>query len=339
MQVQGTYVTYVRNVGFYVQSDPTGPGVFVYTSPNTPAVAVGNKIDLEVTSVTTFNGTKEVNGFNVLTNDGGTYDVVGNLAQTVTANPTATEESELLKANGITITGGASPNYAATIGSPPVPFSYYQYEGTALGLCKGAKLDSIGVGNNSNGVYDFRSYYKTDTSNVDLTGCAVASMDNWNLEDWSKTDPPPGFTKATAAELANYTMTQSTQDHTTGGQYSANLTWTTQNNVDIVADYAYPVTGGQTYSCHGWFLDNDAAGRARLYIIWSDGTNNLSQSPIPPYTVDNASWQELVTQHAAPAGATSMKCAIRLYDVPPPAPNVWPGTATVLFDDLSISTP
>ena len=173
-----------------------------------------------------------------------------------------------------------------------------------------------------------------DVEVVDIPD-AVPSNENWDLEDWTTTNPPPGFEKATAAELASYSMTQSAQNHTPGGAYSAELTWTTQNNVDIHPQYRYPVTAGMQYSCHGWFLDNDPAGRLRFFIGWYNAADVLTRDFSLTYTTDSAAWQELVYQSTAPAGAVAMICGIRLYDIAA----TWDGNATILFDDLSISAP
>jgi len=160
------------------------------------------------------------------------------------------------------------------------------------------------------------------------------SMDNWDLEDWSTTDPPPGFLKTTTADLASYTMVQSTMNHTPGGQYSAELTWTTTNTVEILAEYRYPVVSGSIYSCHAWILDNDPDGRARLVLAWYDASDVATREFPTVYTSDNPAWQELVYQSVAPVTAVSMTCGIRLYDVAG-----WDGNATVYFDDLSITQP
>jgi hypothetical protein len=115
-----------------------------------------------------------------------------------------------------------------------------------------------------------------------------------------------------------------------GGSSSASVTWITQNNVDIEAQYHYPVTSGTTYSCHVWFFDNDVAGRARPFIHWS----NSSATYVNNYTTDQGTWQEKVTQGTALAADTWMTCGVRFYDVAP-----WDGDATILIDDMSITTP
>ncbi|MFW5741399.1 MAG: hypothetical protein ACOC1F_13645, partial [Myxococcota bacterium] len=236
-------------------------------------------------------------------------------------------------ATSLTITGGISPDYTAEFGDPAVSIDYYSYEGSALGLCTGATLDTIGVISESNGTYSLRSYYQTDASNVDTANCAVPTMDNWDLEDWTTSDPAPGFVKGTPSEAANYSMTQSTENHTPGGQYCADLTWSTSENADIIPEYKHPVTPGTTYTCGAWFLDNDPAGRARVYIIWHTSAGDDNDFPSGGYTSDSADWQELTYSAEAPADAISVSCAIRLYDVS----SNWDGDATVLFDDMSVS--
>jgi hypothetical protein len=152
------------------------------------------------------------------------------------------------------------------------------------------------------------------------------------LEDWSSTNPPPGFSKTTSAQIANYSMNRGTENHTAGGQYSAQLTWTTTDNVDIAPLYQYPVTPGTAYTCSAWFLDNDPAGRARLAMSFQLSTGAVDTAYSTSYTADNASWTQQTYERVAPADAVSMTCLIRLYDVGTPFTS-----ATIHFDDLSIT--
>jgi len=97
-----------------------------------------------------------------------------------------------------------------------------------------------------------------------------------------------------------------------------------------VAEYHYPVTANTSYTCHVWFLDNDPAGRARPFIDWSSSSSTWTA----PYTADQAGWQEITVTATAAAGDTWATCGVRFYDVAAPFT-----TATVLIDDMSITSP
>jgi hypothetical protein len=332
--LEGVYVTYVRFIGYYIQAEAAGPAIFVYTDDVTPTVTVGNRIDLVVTAVGSYHGSKQITGATITHNDGGSYDVLANLAQTLSTDagiaPSEEYESELVRVTGLHVVSGGSPNFVATYGTAPITVNYYSFEGTELALCPGAVLDTVGIVDESDGTYTLRSYYATDASNVVLTGCFPPSMDNWDFEDWTTTNPPPGFIKVNTG----FTLTQATDPAPHGGTSSGLLTWATSSNQNLRTEYRAPVTAGSEYACHGWFLDNDSDGRVRIYITWfraDDTSTNTFPSGSTGYTVDGTAWQELVTTATAPTDAVSMACAVRTYS------QNGSTEVTVNVDDISIT--
>jgi hypothetical protein len=109
--------------------------------------------------------------------------------------------------------------------------------------------------------------------------------------------------------------------------------WT---NIDAVwFQQALSINSGAIYSYSAWVLDNDAGGRARLWIRFRDSGGSLlntSTSLGSSYSADSPSWQQLtIAETAAPADAVTAEFQVRFYDVAG-----WPGTATIYVDDASM---
>ena len=115
-----------------------------------------------------------------------------------------------------------------------------------------------------------------------------------------------------------------------GGRYSANLTWTNQDQslCDFMAE-AVPVTEGSAYACTVYVYDNDTAGQVRIAFF-----SNVGNSYGTLYSQD-VGWQAMTFAWTAPAGATSLTVALRAYDI---SAN-WDGNATVYVDDYVLWGP
>jgi hypothetical protein len=336
--LRDVYVTYVREVGYTVQKDAAGPAIYVYTNA-APGVSVGNMVTIGVTEVDDYNGLAEITGSSVVSNDNGTYDVDANLSQDIsTGAGTALSEdleSELVNLTGVSVIEGCGGrNWTVEYGTGPVTAELYAYDST--GICAGVTLDiNRAVVSEFNAAYDISMYYETDFS---LTGgnCPAqdTTMDNWDFEDWSQSDPPPGFSSATCGFSA-------TQETTTvnGGSSSMKLTWDDTSTQRIETLHHHPVTPGNTYTCGAQVYDNDPQGRVRIHLVWFDGVGGVlgNTANDAEYSTDQAAWQALTSDHmsngpiAAPTGAATATCAIRMYDE---------GTfteATVYVDDLYIT--
>ncbi len=123
---------------------------------------------------------------------------------------------------------------------------------------------------------------------------------------------------------------EATQEGSTvhGGNYSCNLTWTSQSTQSMNSE-PLTITPGETYSCSVYVYDNDPAGRFRLCFISSDGNNSYPEN----YSSDQAGWQHLGYTWVAPATSEWVIVQPRMYDVS----SSWDGNATVYIDDIVFS--
>jgi hypothetical protein len=333
LKVCDVVVTYVYPAGYFIQDNSaTGPAIQVFeTNAWTPDVAVGDVIDLHVKEVTSFNNQEEVTKHETVEVKSQGFDV-STIVQNLTVAPSEDLESELVKITGAKV---------ATLAGADGTIDYGTATGVVLraastsALCVGATFDILAPVSQYQADHRIQSFSANDFSNIDTTECSTVVVKNWDLEDWTTSNPPPGFIKRTTAQLANYTIVQSTQNHTTGGQYSAAVTWTVNSNVDVATQFKTPVTAGTDYTCHTWLMDNDPAGRSRVFIIWHTSGQDVTSFPggATGYTADSATWQELTHTATAPATATAMSCGIRFY----PVGGATFTTATVMFDDISIT--
>jgi len=337
VRLDDVYVTYARTVGYFVQAVQNGPGIFVYAAPATHGVAVGNKISLLVNAVADYNGMAEITDSSVATNDGLIANVASTLRQSLSTGagvaPAEAYESELVGVTGATVTAGSGRNFTISYGSGTTGVALYAYEAATVGLCVGATFNLIaGYVNDSSAVYDFRSYYAADFSNVSITGCSTADNSNWGFESWTQLDPIEDFEYSGTG----FTLTrETTQKH--GGASSGNVTWTVTSDPDFCTTYKTPVTVGLNYTCAVWVYDNDTAGRVRPFIKWLDSASaTINPSSFSTtYSTDQTSWQQLSIQAAAPTNSVTMKCCVRMYDVTAG----WDNNATVYVDDLTVTQP
>lgn len=121
---------------------------------------------------------------------------------------------------------------------------------------------------------------------------------------------------------SNVTTEQETSNSTEGNS-SLKVTWRSKSNQDIESE-SFQVTAETPFSYTLDVLDNDAAGRVRLVIIFD---NNNSYSSI--YSEDNASWSNIEYTGNVPTGATTAKIRLRFYDIS----SNWDGDATVYVDN------
>lgn len=334
--LEDVYVGYVRTVGYTVQQEQEGPGLFVFTN-GAHGLSAGNKIDLLIHSLGAFNGLPQADQVEVVANDNGSYDVLANLAQDLGAGegtaPGAEHVAELLKVTGATVVSGANRSWVIQYGSTAVEAKLYAYEAVSAGLCVGATLNIANAyGSVNNGAYEIAAYNASDFTNVDTSACETIEYDdsNWDFEDWTTSNPPPGFVKETQAFTVTQETTQVEPD--VGGSSSAKLTWTSPDNQDLLAGYARPVAPGQTATCTWRYYDNDPAGRFRVITRFVDASGNqVNQLYSDDYSVDGATWQVHTASNVAPEGAAGFRCGVRLYDVA----NSWNGTATLYVDNLS----
>ncbi len=140
----------------------------------------------------------------------------------------------------------------------------------------------------------------------------------------------PGFESWTAGAPDDWTtvggsitLVQNTAN-AHGGSSSCEVTFTSTSNQDLISN-EFAVIAGRTINVSVWINDNDAAGRARLSILYTGASNYYGD-----YSVDSPDWQELTYSDVVPDGATAAQFQVRFYDVSP-----WDGDATLLVDDAS----
>ncbi len=166
----GVYVTTVTSSSFYVQRAQQGPAINVFLG-STPMVSRGNLVDLEVTSLADFNGLRQVGNGSVLANDGGSFDVLTNIARNfqVTGEvPSESNESELVRllmAEVIEQTDAAS-QWVISYGTVTAPL----FAPNDPGLCIGARVDLLGVSNDFFG-RQIAVFSAGDFSNLNTSAC------------------------------------------------------------------------------------------------------------------------------------------------------------------------
>ena len=135
---------------------------------------MGNKIDLKIAKLSSFNGILEADDTTVLANDNGTYDVVTNLAQTLSTGagtaPSDALESQLVALNDATVESGSAPAFQVRYGTGPAASRLFATEDP--GLCVGATFDFIGVVTEWTSGPQLESTRSEDFSNLDTTGCS-----------------------------------------------------------------------------------------------------------------------------------------------------------------------
>lgn len=141
---------------------------------------------------------------------------------------------------------------------------------------------------------------------------------NGDFEDWTA-----GAADNWLADGGGITILQNTTT-VENGSNSCEVTWTSQSNQYLTSD-PFVVTPGIQIDASLWVYDDDAAGRARLCIIY-DGANNYYGD----YSVDQSSWQQLTRTEVVPAGAITAEFQIRFYDVSAD----WDGDANVIVDNV-----
>lgn len=160
-----------------------------------------------------------------------------------------------------------------------------------------------------------------------LAGILISTMsmlaqnliENPGFESWTTGQPDIWTTGGTAIVLSQNTA------NTQEGSSSCQVVFTSQDNQDLKSN-SFSVTPGDPIAVSFYVYDNDAAGRARLSILYEGGSNYYDSN----YSVDMDSWQLLSYEGVIPDGVTQATFQIRFYDVAP-----WDGDCTILVDNCS----
>ncbi len=156
----------------------------------------------------------------------------------------------------------------------------------------------------------------------------VNVIQNGGFETWTGSEPDNWTLKSTGI-----TMTlENSIVHS--GANSARVDFTSTSTQKI-GQTVTNVTGNTNYTFEIWVLDNDPAGRFRIWGYWnlSDGST-VTLDPGNLYTTDDPDWQLYTYQETAPEGAVSLDFELRFYDVSP-----FPGQATIYVDDVQMLGP
>ena len=163
-------VTYLYLNGYFVQEGPTGPGIEIFQVGTwTPDVAVGDRVDIPVTNVGNFHGTKEVDAHDAITVRSSGNPIDG-LIQDLSAGTLPSEdlESEIVRVTNGTVTA---------IATLDVTVSYGTATGVTLRVddsgpfCIGAIFDAVLIATEYDAVYRIQSFVTADFTRLDTTMC------------------------------------------------------------------------------------------------------------------------------------------------------------------------
>ena len=108
------------------------------------------------------------------------------------------------------------------------------------------------------------------------------------------------------------------------GTSSCQVLFTSIENQNLKSN-AFNVTAGDPIAVSVWVYDNDAAGRARLSILYEGAGNYYGNE----YSEDIDAWQLLAYTGVVPDGATSATFQVRFYDVTAD----WDGDCEITVDE------
>ncbi|MFH1530016.1 MAG: hypothetical protein ABIK09_04670 [Pseudomonadota bacterium] len=327
--VTGALVTYVFDLGYFIQDGTGAVQVYVGSDWTYDAPGLGDVIDIHVTEYGNYKNQQEILASDppTKTGDGVVADIKLDLSGGIV--PDESIESRVIQCTGLTVEtlagADATVAYGGLTGVP------YRVEEPG-NLCVGATFDlATGVVTQYEDFHQLKTFYAMDIANVDTAGCApVVESDasNWGFEEISAGEPPPDFEKLTMGFTA---LTASDVAH--GGSQSCVLTWTSQDNQDLGQGYYVPIAAAQTATFSVWVKDNDIAGRIRLGVKFYDADKIfLNNEFSSQYSTDADAWAQLTYPKEAPAGAAFVRGFVRMYDVSAD----WDGNATIHIDDWNL---
>ncbi len=172
MQMCPAFVTYVTYLGYFLQTNKDGPAIMVFEGTEwVPDVIVGDQVEMRVSSLTTYRGTKEINGHGPVTIITRGTDI-GDLVQDIASGimPGEELESEIIRVENAMV---------EEIDGRDVTISY----GTASGvwllpedsglLCPGSTftLQGVVLERSDLSTYHIRSFENGDLSGIDVSSC------------------------------------------------------------------------------------------------------------------------------------------------------------------------
>jgi len=326
--VTGAVVTYVFDLGYFIQ-DETG-AVQVYVGYEWPydAPGLGDVIDIHVTEYGDYKNQQEIIESDppVKTGDavveGLKLDISGGVV------PDESIESRVIKGAGITVETLAGKDVTVAYGG----ITGVPYRAEEPGdLCEGAAFDlAAGVITQYEDIHQLKTFYAMDIVNVDTTGCAPvveADASNWGFEETGDDDPPADFEK-----LSGDFTALTTADEAHGGTQSCALFWTSQDNQDLIQGLYSEAAASQTVTFSVWAKDLDIAGRLRVGVKFYDADQEHMNNEFSSTYSEDGDWALLTYEVEVPAGAAFVRGFVRMYDISAD----WDGDAAAHIDDWNL---
>ncbi len=144
-------------------------------------------------------------------------------------------------------------------------------------------------------------------------------IENPGFEAWTGDAPDSWSTSGDAITLSQNT------DNVQEGTSSCQVVFTSQDNQNLMSN-TFAVTAGDPIAIGVYLFDNDAAGRARISVLFEGGENYYGE-----YSEDMDTWQNIYYEGLVPDGATEATFQIRFYDVAAS----WDGDCEILVDQTS----
>ncbi len=338
-------VTQVYHSGFFIQESPDGRATEVYVGYPTatgeggwlntgyPQPQRGQILDMVVTEWAAYKGHEEITKIEppVLK---GTADVsTYTLDLSAGIVPSEEFESRLVSVSNATVSetdvkGGVRMDYGTAQGV----LLFVEEMST---VCVGATVQvNEAIIIEHDGEHELKVFSGQESNvAIDISTCVEPEEyddSNWDFEDWTTSNPPPGFINQTD----DFNATQSTSFAHGDVGSSCLLTWTSKQNQDFLAGHYKPAGEGGDYTISMWVHDEDPNGRVRMAIVFYDpAKQKIETKYASKYSKDEPGWQYLTYTRTAPEGTAYARIFIRMYDASD-FTNV--GYATVHIDDISL---
>lgn len=144
-------------------------------------------------------------------------------------------------------------------------------------------------------------------------------VENPGFETWTGGAPDSWSTSGDAITLSQNT------DNIQEGTSSCQAVFTSQENQNLMSN-TFAVNAGDPIAISVYLFDNDAAGRARLSVLFEGGDNYYGE-----YSEDMDTWQMISYEGLVPDGATEATFQVRFYDIS----DDWDGDCEILVDQTS----
>ena len=144
-------------------------------------------------------------------------------------------------------------------------------------------------------------------------------IENPGFETWTDGQPDSWVTAGDAIILSQNTA------NVQEGASSCQVVFTSQDNQNLQSN-TFAVNAGDPIAISVYIYDNDAAGRARLSVLFEGADNYYGE-----YSEDMDSWQMISYEGMVPDGAIEATYQIRIYDLN----DNWDGDAELLVDNCS----